>query len=505
MLTGDYLDVTEPRALHQILDWAEEFPELVEPRVFVTKPLGFHPKAYVIYRKHDTTAYIGSSNLTKHALRSGIEWNQRISANSSDSTLQQIKHEFERLFTHKNTIELDDVWIQQYIKRRPDRVAAGSAQGVDLEAEPSTAAPEPHAIQQEALEALAETRRTGNQAGLVVLATGLGKTWLSAFDSADFDRVLFVAHREEILRQALNTFRKIHPSASLGTYGGGDRDRSADVVFASVQTLGRQEHLLQFGKQSFDYVVIDEFHHASASTYRRVIDHFEPQFLLGLTATPERSDGGDLLALCGENLVFQCDLVAGINRNLLSPFRYYGVPDDVDFSNIPWRSGRFDPEALEHAVATETRAENAYEQWSKRRNQKTMAFCVSKNHADFMTDFFVRKGVRCAAVHSGETSAPRTQTLKELEDGQLDIVFAVDMFNEGIDVPSIDTVLMLRPTESKILWLQQFGRGLRLSDGKSHLSVIDYIGATTGPFSRLPCCCLPMRIRLQRFNVRCTT
>jgi superfamily II DNA or RNA helicase/diadenosine tetraphosphate (Ap4A) HIT family hydrolase len=476
MLTGDYLDVTEPRALHQILDWTEEYPDYVQARVFVTNPLGFHPKAYVIHRDHHSTAYIGSSNLTKHALLSGIEWNQRFSADQSDTTLRQIKLEFEELFRHKNTIELDDLWIQAYSKRRPKIAPPRLEQGIDPEAEPPTDPVEPHPIQLEALEALDETRRLGNRAGLVVLATGLGKTWLSAFDSAGFDRVLFVAHREEILNQALSTFRRIRPNASLGRYGGGERDRDADVVFASVQTLGRKTHLRQFGKQSFDYIVIDEFHHASASTYRRVIDHFEPKFLLGLTATPERSDGGDLLALCGENLVFRCDLVAGINRELLSPFRYIGVPDEVDFSNIPWRSGRFDPGTLEHAVATDRRADNAHEQWRKHSNQRTLAFCVSKRHADFMASYFSAKGVRCVAVHSGQTSAPRTQSLKELEAGQLDVVFAVDMFNEGVDVPTIDTVLMLRPTESKILWLQQFGRGLRLADEKSHLSVIDYIG-----------------------------
>lgn len=476
LLTGDYMDVTEPRALHQILDWTEEYPGLVQARVFVTKPLGFHPKAYVIHRDQHSTAYIGSSNLTKHALLSGIEWNQRFSAGIGDSTLQQIKFEFDVLFSHKNTIELNDAWIQEYIKRRPKSPHVRLEQGIDLEAEPPSEPVEPHPIQQEALKALTETRRQGNQAGLVVLATGLGKTWLSAFDSAGFDRVLFVAHREEILNQALGTFRRIRPETSLGKYGGGERDRDADVIFASIQTLGQKRHLQQFGKQSFDYIVIDEFHHASASTYRRLIDYFEPKFLLGLTATPERSDGGDLLALCGENLVFRCDLVAGINRELLSPFRYIGVPDDVDFTNIPWRNGRFDPEALDLAVATERRAENAYEQWSKHRNSRTLAFCVSKRHADFMSNFFAARDVRCVAVHSGGTSAPRTQALQELEAGQLDVVFAVDMFNEGVDVPTIDTVLMLRPTESKILWLQQFGRGLRLADGKSHLNVIDYIG-----------------------------
>jgi hypothetical protein len=257
---------------------------------------------------------------------------------------------------------------------------------------------------------------------------------------------------------------------------GGQYDTDADVLFASIQTLGRATHLRQFSPERFDYIVVDEFHHAAASTYRRLIDYFEPNFMLGLTATPERTDGGDLLALCGENLVFRCDLIDGIERKLLCPFAYFGVPDEVDFSNIPWRSGRFDPQALEFAVATDKRAQNAFEQWQKHGQSRTLAFCASKQHADFMADFFGQRGVKTVAVHSGPSSALRANSLENLERGELQVVFAVDMFNEGVDVPTIDTVMMLRPTESKILWLQQFGRGLRSAAGKSRLNVIDYIG-----------------------------
>jgi superfamily II DNA or RNA helicase len=350
------------------------------------------------------------------------------------------------------------------------------AVGVEQEAEIPAEVPVPHSIQEEALEALKSSRLEGNRAGLVVLATGLGKTWLSAFDSVKSERVLFVAHREEILNQALNTFRRIRPEASLGLYKGGRHDRDSDVLFASIQTLGKQNHLRRFVPDQFDYIIVDEFHHAAAATYRRLIDYFDPNFLLGLTATPERTDGGDLLALCGENLVYRCDLIDGIERELLCPFAYYGIPDDIDFSNIPWRSGRFDPTHLEHAVATDKRAQNAFEQWKKHGNTRTLAFCVSQRHANFMSDYFRDRGVKAVAVHSGPESAPRFLSLKKLQAGEIQVVFAVDMFNEGVDVPMIDTVLMLRPTESKILWLQQFGRGLRVAADKARLVVIDYIG-----------------------------
>jgi superfamily II DNA or RNA helicase len=248
------------------------------------------------------------------------------------------------------------------------------------------------------------------------------------------------------------------------------------MLFASIQTLGRKEHLKRFAPDAFDYIVVDEFHHAAASTYRRLLDHFEPKFLLGLTATPERTDGGDLLGLCQENLVYRCDLVRGIDQELLSPFEYFGVPDEVDYSNIPWRSRRFDEVELTTAVSTRTRAQNALEQLRRVGGRRTLGFCCSQQHADFMAEYFRGAGLRVASVHSGSESDPRSRSLEALGQGDLDIVFAVDMFNEGLDIPSIDTVLMLRPTESSILWLQQFGRGLRKSSDKKILKVIDYIG-----------------------------
>ena len=274
----------------------------------------------------------------------------------------------------------------------------------------------------------------------------------------------------------MQTFRRIRPRARLGLYTGNEKSPDANVLFASIQTLGRTHHLGRFAREQFDYIIVDEFHHAAARTYRRLIEYFTPRFLLGLTATPERMDGGDLLALCQENLVYRRDLVAGIEAGLLCPFRYFGVPDDVDYSNIPWRSNRFDEEELTKAVATTRRAQNALEQFRQRAGSRTLGFCCSQRHADFMADYFSENGVRAVAVHSGQRSAPRASALEALADGRLDILFAVDMFNEGLDIPSVDTVLMLRPTESNVIWLQQFGRGLRQSQGKSELTVIDYIG-----------------------------
>jgi len=469
LLTGDYLAVTEPTALRLIADLEGER----RLHVFQAAQIPFHPKAWMFTFAGDGGALIvGSSNLSRSALTDGIEWNLRHVDPVDPAPLLAARAAFEALLARPEVTELTPAWIDDYEDRRvaPRPVISGVPE------EPPETAPIPHEVQAEALTALRATRAKGYGAGLVVLATGLGKTFLAAFDSTAAARVLFVAHREEILTQAMAAFRAVRPRARLGRYRGEEKDAEADIVFASVQTLARNAHLTRFEPTAFDYIVVDEFHHAAAATYRRIIDHFQPGFLLGLTATPDRSDGGDLLGLCEENLVYECDLWSGIDRGLLAPFHYFGVPDPVEYAQIPWRSGRFDEAALTAAVATQARAENALEQLAKRGGRKTIGFCVSRRHADFMADFARDRGLRAVAVHSGDTSAPRASALKALEDGDIDIVFAVDMFNEGVDIPSIDTVLMLRPTESPVVWLQQLGRGLRRSADKTHLAVIDYIG-----------------------------
>ena len=473
-LTGDYLDVTDPVALRRLMDLDGD----VETKVFETgSGTGFHPKAYLCHFPDGSgVAYVGSSNISSAALTRSVEWNYRIIRSRDAAGFSTALASFHQLYRAKEVVSVSPQWINNYEMRRK---AVSTAAVPDIEPETERVPPKPHPVQEMALEALQRTRDEGNAAGLVVLATGLGKTWLSAFDSylsGDFDRVLFVAHRDEILTQALNTYRQIRPKATLGRYTGTEKAPNADVLFASVQTLGKIAHLRKFRRDEFDYIVVDEFHHAAAATYRKLIDYFEPKFLLGLTATPERTDGGDLLGLCQENLVFRYDLYEGINSKLLSPFKYFGVPDEVDYENIPWRSRSFDADALEAALATQARAQNALEQYWDKAGEKTLAFCCSQRHADFMSAYFKDNGLRSVAVHSGDGSAPRADSLEKLADGMLDVVCSVDMFNEGVDVPSVDTVMLLRPTESSILWLQQIGRGLRKTDEKDHLTIIDYIG-----------------------------
>ncbi len=473
LLTGDYMDVTDPDTLMAVLDLRERWD--FEARIFQTGTGPFHPKCY-LFRDRDgnATAFVGSSNLSASALGNGLEWNYRALSSRERAGVLEVQKAFEDLFRHPATLPLTEEWVRGYRERRAPVQVRGKAVPVEIETpEPP---PEPHAIQVEALDALNKTREEGNQAGLVVLATGLGKTWLAAFDSRPFERVLFVAHREEILGQALDTFRRLRPTARMGFYTGTDKDLAADLLFASIQTLGRQPHLDKFARDRFEYVVVDEFHHAAAATYRKLLAYFEPRFLLGLTATPDRTDGEDLLTLCGENLVYRRDVLDGISSGLLCPFRYHGLPDDVDYQAIPWRNNRFDEEALTSAVATQARAHNVLEQFRRLGGNRAVAFCVSVRHARFMKGFLEEHGLRAAAIHSEPDSDPRATSLERLVKGELDILCAVDIFNEGVDLPEIDTVLMLRPTESRILWTQQFGRGLRKAEGKPHLKVLDYIG-----------------------------
>jgi len=483
ILAGDYQGGTSADALRWLVRLDDEH-EGLQAWFFHTETGGpFHPKAYVF---HDDSgdggvAYIGSSNLSGPALGEnlrpgqGVEWNLRLVSSDDPDTFRAVAARVEALLTDPSTKRLTREVIDAYEARWPTK--AVEPRRTELRALP----PDPHGVQLEALAALSATRRNGHTRGLVVLATGLGKTLLSAFDFKQMggERVLFIAHRDEILEQAKAAWQRVHPDKIVGTYMGTTRERDADILFASVQTLARAAHLSKFSPTHFDYIVVDEFHHAAASTYLKVLGHFQPRFMLGLTATPERMDGRPLMELCGDNLVYRQDLLAGITRRLLVPFHYFGVKDSVDFEPIPWRSGRFEMAALTAAVATTDRAQQAlreYEKHAPAKDRRCMCFCVSTAHADFMAEFFRSQGKTAAAIHSQPSSAPRAETLRKFRDGQVEIVCAVDIFNEGVDIPDVNVVLMLRPTESATIFLQQLGRGLRKTETKSHLTVVDFIG-----------------------------
>ncbi len=473
VLTTDYLHVTDADVLARLLDLSDvgkQSDGSLTVRVFSDPLTSFHPKAYLFRSSTSDLArgFVGSNNLSRSGIAAGIEW----SLGTQD--VRPLVVAFDDLWTDPRSQPLTNDFLRAY--RSVWRPTAGTEiqAPVGVESEPPAEEPSPRPIQLEAMDALSGSRAEGFAAGMAVMATGLGKTWLAAFDSAKFGRTLFIAHREEILRQSRDVFRTVRPDAELGLFMGAEKQPGADVVFASVQTLVR--NLDRFSPNDFDYIVIDEFHHAAANSYRQVIDHFTPKFLLGLTATPERMDGADLLALCGDNLVFECGLIEGIDRGELVPFRYWGIKDVADYQGIPWRNGKFDPELLALRIETQQRAQQAFDEWDLRCGERTLGFCASVSHAEFMARYFSDHDVQCVAVHSSPGSTDRREALDRLRSGELQVVFAVDMFNEGIDVPEVDSVLMLRPTESPVVFLQQLGRGLRLSEAKDHLRVVDFVG-----------------------------
>lgn len=474
VVTSDYLDVTDPEALRLLMLLQEHGAQI---RVYETNGRSFHMKAYLFAHFNEDhhlngTAFIGSSNISRQALTDGLEWNYRVDF-PGDNGFLEARTRFEALFRNPHTVSLTDAWIDRYEERRIPLARAIAPGSEEMEPPPT-----PTPVQVEALAALQKTRDDGYLRGLVVLATGLGKTWLAAFDAEQMGahRVLFVAHREEILNQAAETFLRIRPRARIGFYMGQERETQVDILCASVQTLGRTAHLTRFSPQHFDYIVVDEFHHAAAPTYRHLLNYFTPRFLLGLTATPDRTDQSDILSLCDDNLVFACNLFSGITAGLLAPFHYFGIWDEtVDYKAIPWRNGRFEPEQLSNKLATLARARHAFKQWREKGQQRTLAFCASTRHAEYMAHQFQLNGVTTAAVYSGSRMS-RGDALARLAEGRLQVIFSVDLFNEGVDLPAIDTVLMLRPTESKILFLQQLGRGLRKAVSKDKLVVLDFIG-----------------------------
>ena len=292
-----------------------------------------------------------------------------------------------------------------------------------------------------------------------------------------FRRVLFVAHREEILRQSRDVFRRVRPGADLGLFMGGEKVRDAEGGLRQRPDAAPALWTDSLADRFRPTWSSTEFHHAAAATYRQSARTLRAEVSCwDLTATPDRRDGADLLALCGDNLVFDCGLAEGISRQELSPFDYWGIADVTDYDPIPWRSGRFDPATLATAIETRERAAKALHEWLDKGGGPTLAFCSSISHAKFMKEFFVAEGVPSAAVHSGGDSDPRHRSIEDLQSGEVEVLFNVDVFNEGVDIPEVQTVLMLRPTDSPVVFLQQLGRGLRRTAGKAALQVIDFVG-----------------------------
>ena len=490
ILTGNYLGITQPSALYLI---RRKLGKQVDLRFYNEKNRSFHPKSYIFHYEDHSEIYIGSSNISRSALTSGIEWNYRFSSRTDQANYDKFFHSFEDLFEN-HSIVIDDEELKKYSKSWHRPAVARDLQRYDEErndhdsdqdaAVDSNITPlfEPRGVQIEALCALEDTRAEGARRALVAAATGVGKTYLAAFDSKEYARVLFVAHREEILKQAALSFKNVRHSDDYGFFNGKEKSTDKDVIFASVATLGRAPYLNEkyFAPDYFDYLVIDEFHHAVNDQYRRIVDYFKPKFLLGLTATPERLDGRNIYEICDYNVPYEISLKDAINKGMLVPFHYYGIYDDTDYSGLHIVRGRYDERELnETYIGNVHRHDLIYKYYCKYGSRKALGFCCSREHAEEMAKEFSARGIPSAAVYSngnGEFSEDRASAIRMLTDGEIKVIFSVDMFNEGVDIPAVDMVMFLRPTESPIVFLQQLGRGLRKSMGKEFLNVLDFIG-----------------------------
>lgn len=482
ILTGNYLGITQPSALYLI---KHELGEKVDLRFYSEKGRSFHPKSYIFHYADHSDIYIGSSNISKSALTSGIEWNYRFSSQKDPENYEKFYQTFEDLFEN-HSIVVDDEELKRYSKSWHRPAAFKDLDRYDQNEENEDTKVrllfEPRGAQIEALCALENSRAEGATKGIIQAATGVGKTYLAAFDSKNYQKVLFVAHREEILKQAAVSFKNVRNSDDYGFFYGGEKTWDKSVIFASVATLGRPEYLTAkyFVPDYFDYIVIDEFHHAVNDQYMRIVNYFKPQFLLGLTATPERMDGRNIYEICDYNVPYEISLTEAINKGMLVPFWYYGIYDETDYSGIHPVHGHYEEKDLNGIyVGNAHRYDLIYKYYKKYGSKRALGFCCSRVHAEEMAKDFCKRGIPAVAVYSnadGVYSEDRSTAIEKLKSGEIRVIFSVDMFNEGVDITAVDMVMFLRPTESPIVFFQQLGRGLRRSAGKEYLNVLDFIG-----------------------------
>lgn len=480
VLTTTYTGSTEPQALELLRTLGAEV------RVsYDTSATRLHAKAWLFHRRSGfSTAYIGSSNLT-HAAHTGLEWNVRVSGARNPDVIDRVAAVFESYWNSGDFVAYDPA---QFASERERAAGAGPTlllSPIELRLEP---------FQERLLEQIALARAQGHHHNLLVAATGTGKTVMAAVDYARLRRslprarLLFVAHREELLAQSLATFRHALRDPAFGErWVGGERPRRFDHVFASIQSLAAVG-LADLDPRHFDVVIVDEFHHAAAPSYRALLDRLAPAELLGLTATPERSDGLPLLGWFDGRIAAELRLWDAIDQHRLAPFNYYGIHDGLDLREIPWRRGRgYDVAGLSNLVtANDMWARQVIAQLLARvddpATMRALGFCVSVDHARYMARVFNASGIAATAVWGDSPDHERREALRALAERRIQAVFSVDLFNEGIDVPAVDTLLLLRPTDSPTLFLQQLGRGLRRSHGKDACTVLDFVGRHRAEF-----------------------
>lgn len=443
-----------------------------------------HAKAYLFFRETGFhTGYIGSSNLSRSALTNGLEWNMKITTREVSHIIDKFQKTFDTYWQDK---EFEFFQKEQHSEKL--RIALKKEKSSDKNNFLSYFDLRPFPFQEEILEKLQSERLIHNRyKNLIVAATGTGKTVISAFDFKSFiaknsnAKLLFIAHRKEILEQARATFQGILKDNNFGElFVDGIEPEKYDSVFASVQTLNNRINSIHLSESFYDFIIVDEVHHIAANSYRPILSRFKPKVLLGLTATPERMDGEDILKDFCNTIAAEIRLPEALNRKLLCPFQYFGITDNIDLSNVEWKNGRYLPSELTKLYTQNDKRVgdiiSSLEKYLRDINEvRALCFCVTQEHAEYMAEKFTLAGFKADYLISSRNNE-REELRKKFLKKEINYLFVVDIFSEGIDIPDIDTVLFLRPTESLTIFLQQLGRGLRLAEGKDCLTVLDFVG-----------------------------
>ena len=498
IITSVYLNITDSKALRKLLSYKN-----IKVKIYNNSSESFHTKAYLFEKEKYHSVVIGSSNISQSALYSAEEWNVKLTDSSFFNIYKKSLNQFEKLWHSNEAIELTQDFIDEYEKYKKSVNVQNTFdyRKTKIEQENEFV---PNSMQKRVLQKLKETRINGNKKGLVISATGTGKTYLAAMDIKQFFEInsntenklfeindkksktsnikfLFIAHREELLENAINVFSKILKidKNEFGRIYGGVKEINKSMIFASIQSLRNCYN--EFKPSFFDYIIVDEFHHSMSDRYLKTLSYFNPKFLLGLTATPKRMDGKDILSLCDYNVVDEIGIKEALEEDLIVPFHYFGVNDYmINYENIPYKNGKYNEKILLENLLLNTRTDYIVEKINKfgfdGDKLSAVAFCQNIEHAFFMKEEFTNKGYKSAVITANTSSNERSEILEKFKNKKIEILCVVDILNEGIDIPTINLLLFLRPTMSSTIFIQQIGRGLRKAKNKDFVTIIDFIG-----------------------------